>query len=179
MAKTVITRSGLFVDVTNPQMDTIEIEDIAHHLAMTCRWNGATPSFYSVAEHSVLIAEWLMEKYPEDDEAHKLAMLHDAPEFVLGDMVRPVKVLFIDRYLPMDSKIMGVISNKYLSYPTTQSITRVFDADDRITVDERNKFWPGVGSEWTVQGEPLGVDIKFDPPMVAKKRYLDLWEKLQ
>ena len=70
-----------------PRIDDVDIEDIAHGLAYQCRFNGQTNAFYSVAQHSLIVAALVPE------ELRFAALLHDAAEAYLGDMVKPLKVL--------------------------------------------------------------------------------------
>src|SRR5690606_2723306 len=81
----IVTRSGRKFDLANPTADMVDTADLAHSLSMQCRFNGHTSSFYSVAQHCLLVAELV----PEE---HKLAaLLHDATEAYVGDLVRPLK----------------------------------------------------------------------------------------
>ncbi len=81
----ILTRSGRKFDLANPTADMVDTADLAHSLSMQCRFNGHTSSFYSVAQHCLLVAELV----PEE---HKLAaLLHDATEAYVGDLVRPLK----------------------------------------------------------------------------------------
>ena len=81
----IITRSGLKFDLTNPTAAMVDPTDIAHSLSMQCRFNGHTSSFYSVAQHCYLVADLV----PAE---HQLAaLLHDATEAYVGDLVRPLK----------------------------------------------------------------------------------------
>ena len=81
----ILTSTGKHFDLFEPQTDMIDPRDISHALAHLCRFNGHTREFYSVAQHSCIVAELV----PEE---HKLvALLHDAPEAYLGDMTRPLK----------------------------------------------------------------------------------------
>jgi hypothetical protein len=82
--------SGGFVSVLDPQPDTILIEDIARGLANTCRYGGQVKRFYSVAEHSVLVHDLLQERGAGPDTLCA-ALLHDAAEAFLGDVVSPLK----------------------------------------------------------------------------------------
>ncbi|MEQ8345048.1 MAG: hypothetical protein RIB84_23740 [Sneathiellaceae bacterium] len=81
------TASGRFVSLVAPAPAQISIRDIAHHLALQCRWAGATAAHYSIAQHSVLVAELL----PPDPRLRALGLLHDAHEFVTGDICTPMK----------------------------------------------------------------------------------------
>ena len=81
----IITHSGRKFDLANPNADMVDPTDIAHSLSMQCRFNGHTSSFYSVAQHCCLVADLV----PAE---HQLAaLLHDATEAYVGDMVRPLK----------------------------------------------------------------------------------------
>lgn len=81
----ILTHTGKRFDLFEPDADMIDPRDIAHSLAHLCRFNGHTREFYSVAQHSCIVAELV----PEE---HKLtALLHDATEAYLGDMTRPLK----------------------------------------------------------------------------------------
>jgi len=86
--------SGRRLDLLNPSPFDIEIEDIARGLARVARWNGQTTGYnaFSVAEHSVIVEDLLTEVYPGSTPEHRLtALLHDAAEYVIGDMISPFK----------------------------------------------------------------------------------------
>ena len=105
------TFTGKRIDVLRVQPDDVCIEDIAHSLALQCRFNGHTPRFYSVAEHSVRVSE-LCEKIGYNRETRLMALLHDAAEAYLGDIIRPVKYgLGIDA-MPFD-RIDAVVMHKF------------------------------------------------------------------
>ena len=84
--------SGRRLDLANPSPFDVEISDIAHGLARVARWNGQTRGdhAFSVAQHSVLVVEIAVALSPEMPAADRLAaLLHDAPEYVIGDMISP------------------------------------------------------------------------------------------
>ena len=86
--------SGRRLDLLDPSPLDVEIEDIAHGLAFVARWNGQTRGEhpYSVAEHSLLVEELYCRLTPQPEPRWRLAaLLHDAPEYVIGDMISPVK----------------------------------------------------------------------------------------
>ncbi len=94
------THSGIAFDLLNPTPDMIDIGDIAHALSNVCRFGGHCREFYSVAQHSVHVAQWAYEATAEDysyidpsmaSEVALWGLLHDAPEAYIGDMVRPLK----------------------------------------------------------------------------------------
>lgn len=81
----IITRNGIQFDLAKPSADMVNTADIAHSLSMQCRFNGHTSEFYSVAQHCCLVADLV----PAE---HQLAaLLHDATEAYVGDLVRPLK----------------------------------------------------------------------------------------
>lgn len=94
-----------------PRAEAIQIEDIAHHLSLLCRFNGAVRTFYSVAEHSVRVAAWVHSVAPE----HALwALLHDASEAYIGDMIRPVKhAAEMQPYREVERGIMACVLERY------------------------------------------------------------------
>ena len=83
------TFTGRLVDPLTLQPQDVVLEDIAHHLANTCRFNGATPVFYSVAEHASRVAALV--EYLHGPEVGILALHHDDAEAYLGDLIRPLK----------------------------------------------------------------------------------------
>lgn len=80
-----VTVSGQIINLFKPDPALIFLDDIAHGLANTCRWNGQTKSFYSVAEHSIKVARHL------PDSKQLTAMFHDAEEAYWGDIISPLK----------------------------------------------------------------------------------------
>lgn len=87
-ARSMKTVSGNWIDITYPVQAGIELSDIALHLSKLCRWNGATPDFYSVAEHSVIMAN-LAEHLELDYMCIMHALMHDAHEYIIGDQTNP------------------------------------------------------------------------------------------
>lgn len=108
--------SGRRLDLLDPSPLDIEIEDIAHGLAFVARWNGQTFGDYpySVAEHSVFVLELYRRLYPKADRKWQLAaLLHDAPEYVIGDMISPVKSAVGPGYEEMDKRLTGAIHLRF------------------------------------------------------------------
>jgi len=101
--------SGRRLDLLDPTPMDIEIEDIAHGLAFVARWNGQTMGDwpYSVAEHSLLVEEIFGKTFPASPAKWRLAaLLHDAPEYVIGDMISPVKAAVGPGYGALDERLM-------------------------------------------------------------------------
>ena len=100
--------SGRRLDLLDPTPVDIEIEDIAHGLAFVARWNGQTAGdfAYSVAEHSLLVEELYGRIAAKAPVKWRLAaLLHDAPEYVIGDMISPVKAAVGPGYGALDDRL--------------------------------------------------------------------------
>lgn len=113
--------SGRRLDLLDPSPLDIEIEDIAHGLARVARWNGQTfgPHIFSVAQHSLLVERIAAELEPSVGRAERLFMLlHDAPEYVIGDMISPFKVVIGDAYKSVENRILSAILLRF-SLPAT------------------------------------------------------------
>lgn len=105
------TYSGIYMNVFEPTIDMICIEDISHSLSMQCRFGGHLPKFYSVAQHSVNCCNYV----PEDFKLE--ALLHDAAEAYLIDLPSPIKHR-IPEYKKMEDNIMKLIAQRFgLEYP--------------------------------------------------------------
>lgn len=101
-----LTNSGKAVYPLHLTADDICIEDIAHALSNICRYNGHTKRFYSVAEHSCLVARLC------PPELFLCGLMHDAPEAYIGDHIRPIKALMPD-IKKLDDDIWAVIAEKF------------------------------------------------------------------
>ncbi len=108
--------SGRRLDLLDPSPLDIEIEDIAHGLAFVARWNGQTRGEhpFSVAEHSLLVEELFGRLAPEATPRWRLAaLLHDAPEYVIGDMISPVKSAVGPDYAAMDARLAAAVHLRF------------------------------------------------------------------
>lgn len=108
--------SGRRLDLLDPTPVDIEIEDIAHGLAFVARWNGQTRGdyAYSVAEHSLLVEALFGRLNPSAKPAQRLAaLLHDAPEYVIGDMISPVKAAVGPDYGALDERLTAAIHIRF------------------------------------------------------------------
>ncbi len=108
--------SGRRLDLVNPAANDIEIEDIAHGLARVARWNGQTLGDhpFSVAQHSLLVEHIFSasgEKMP--DSSKLAALLHDAPEYVIGDMISPFKAVLGDQYKSYEDRLQQAIHLRF------------------------------------------------------------------
>lgn len=147
----------------DPQADDIEPLDIAHSLSMQCRYNGHSHSFMSVAEHCVLMSRAV-------SPAHALwALLHDATETYVGDMIRPLKVHMPD-FVAAEDAVMVAVAQRFGIDPVMPAEVR--EVDTRILLDERAALFPAPAGDWDIHVEPLGVKIQCWHPSEARRQYL-------
>ncbi len=108
--------SGRRLDLLDPTPVDIELEDIAHGLAFVARWNGQTRGDfpYSVAEHSLLVEVLAGRLAPRTEPRWRLAaLLHDAPEYVIGDMISPVKAAVGPGYGALDARLSAAVHLRF------------------------------------------------------------------
>lgn len=146
-----------------PRPEDVDVRDIAHGLALQCRYNGQCRSFYSVAEHCVVMSRLVS---PE----HALwALLHDATEAYVGDLISPVKIHLPD-YREIEDRIMLAITQRFGLDPEMPA--EVHEVDRRILLDERSALFDAPAGDWRVPGEPFGVLIPCWSPDQAEEEYL-------
>ena len=104
--------SGRRLDILDPSPVDVELSDIAHGLARVARWNGQTQGDYpfSVAQHSVLVLELFSAMVPAAGPRDRLyALLHDAPEYVMGDIISPFKAAMGGNYKEVENRLLAAI----------------------------------------------------------------------
>jgi len=104
--------SGRRLDLIDPSPLDVEIADIAHGLARVARWNGQThgPEIFSVAQHSLLVEAIFAAADPDAPRSARLAaLLHDAPEYVIGDMISPFKAAIGGEYKLVEQRLLAAI----------------------------------------------------------------------
>lgn len=108
--------SGRRLDLLDPSPLDIEIADIAHGLARVARWNGQTSGahIFSVAQHTLLVEAVMLEQAPRIDAKVRLAaLLHDAPEYVIGDMISPFKAVLGGDYKQVEKRLLAAIHIRF------------------------------------------------------------------
>jgi 5'-deoxynucleotidase YfbR-like HD superfamily hydrolase len=127
--------SGRRLDLLNPSPLDIEIEDIAHGLARVARWNGQTRGahIFSVAQHTLLVDAVARAHAPRLDRARRLAiLLHDAPEYVIGDMISPFKAILEESYKATEQRLLAAIHLRFGLPPALPpEVTRIVKTADR------------------------------------------------
>lgn len=128
--------SGRRLDLLDPSPIDIEIEDIAHGLARVARWNGQTSGEwpFSVAQHSVLVERLFTKLYPEMPRKWRLAcLLHDAPEYVIGDMITPFKAQLSAQYKQIETRLEIAVHIRFgLPGKLPESVTQGIKRADKL-----------------------------------------------
>ena len=128
--------SGRRLDLLDPSPLDIEISDIAHGLARVARWNGQTDGEYafSVAQHSLFVEIIVSELEPKLDRRFRLAaLIHDAPEFVIGDLISPFKAALSLDYRAFEAKLLAAIHLRFgLPAELPDEVTKLIKRADRI-----------------------------------------------
>ena len=165
------THSGRQFWPLDPRPEEIDIEDIAHALSNLCRYAGHTRQFYSVAQHSVLVAGALPQPL------RMWGLLHDATEAYLVDIPRPIKK-YLYGYKDIEDHLMSVIAEKFnlggISIPQA-----VKEVDDAILADERAQLMQDKSLPWKLVRPPLGIHIIPWEPKVAFNAFLNFFYTLQ
>lgn len=169
---TIQTFLGEMFDVFSPSPEKIHLKDISHALSMICRYGGHSRDFYSVAEHCVLLAEYF-EKAGDLDLA-QFALLHDASEAYMGDLVRPLKMQ-LSLYRDVEDQLLVTIFTKFGLQPVAPHIVKM--ADLRITTDEREMLM--LSRPWSLDPtEPLGVELQCWTHDQAEQAWLNTYWRL-
>lgn len=157
----ILTATGKHFDLLEPDADLIDPRDIAHALAHLCRFNGHTREFYSVAQHSCIVAELV----PEEQKL--AALLHDAPEAYLGDMTRPLKQ-WISVYRHFEDNVWQRVCERFdlaIELPAC-----VHQADLIALATERRDLMPPDPAIWDclIGIEPMAEHIRPWSPTEAR-----------
>jgi 5'-deoxynucleotidase YfbR-like HD superfamily hydrolase len=183
--------SGRRLDLINPSPLDIEIEDIAHGLARVARWNGQTDGAYifSVAQHSLLVETLARARAPRLDRSLRLAiLLHDAPEYVIGDMISPFKAVLGDAYKAVERRLLTAIHLRFgLPAESTPELTALIKRADRAAAYLEATRLAGFSEAEARRffGRPpvFSAAIERDylkpwPAETAQARFLDKFKKL-
>ncbi len=177
--------SGRILDLLDPTPMDIEIEDIAHGLAFVARWNGQTRGdyAYSVAEHSLLVEEIFGRLNPDAPVKWRLAaLLHDAPEYVIGDMISPVKAAVGPGYGVLDERLTAAVHLRFgLPSVIPASVKKQIKKADKLsawleatqiagfTVAEADKFFGAPDPDLA-----RSLTIRLRPPLTVRAEFTAL-----
>ena len=174
--------SGRILDLLDPTPVDIEIEDIAHGLAFVARWNGQTRGdfAYSVAEHSLLVEELFGRIAPKAPVKWRLAaLLHDAPEYVIGDMISPVKSAVGLGYGALDDRLTAAIHIRFgLPTAVPKTVKRQIKKADKLSAWMEATQIAGFSDAEATKffGRPdttilEGLHIRLRPPVEVRQAY--------
>lgn len=173
--------SGRRLDLLDPSPMDIEIEDIAHGLARVARWNGQTigEHGFSVAQHSLVVEDIVAHIQPAVDPKWRLAaLLHDASEYVIGDMISPFKAALGVSYKDFEERLEHAIHARFgLPARTPAAIKKLIKQADRACAYFEATQLAGFGHEESLGffgPLPQGLDLKLDPMPAreAQERYV-------
>lgn len=185
--------SGRRLDLLDPTPMDVEIDDIAHGLAFVARWNGQTHGdfAYSVAEHSLLVETLFARIDPGAPAKWRLAaLLHDAPEYVIGDMISPVKAAVGPGYGALDDRLAAAVHIRFgLPAQVPADVKKQIKKADKLsawleavqiagfTVTEADKFF---GKPDPVLAQSLEIRLRRPREVRAEftARFADLLERL-
>ncbi len=179
--------SGRRLDLLDPSPFDIEVEDIAHGLARVARWNGQTigEHAFSVAQHSVVVEEIAAHIHPGLDPKWRLAaLLHDASEYVIGDMISPFKAALGVNYKDFEARLEGAIHLRFGLPPKNPvAIKKLIKQADRACAYFEATQLAGFTREEALGffgAPPEGYDLVIDPlpPSQAQQRYMDRYHVL-
>ncbi len=181
--------SGRRLDLLDPTPMDIEVEDIAHGLSFVARWNGQTLGDYpySVAEHSLLVEQIYGRMTPKAPVKWRLAaLLHDAPEYVIGDMISPVKAAVGPGYGELDRRLTAAIHIRFgLPAQIPATVKKAIKRADRVSawleatqiagfdIAESDKFFGRPNPELVE-----GLHISLRPPVEVRRDFTARHEAL-
>lgn len=184
--------SGRRLDLLSPDPADIEIADIAHGLARVARWNGQTKGdhTFSVAQHSLVVERVVRELHPELTRKELLAaLLHDAPEYVIGDLISPFKAAIGLDYKAFELRLLSAIHKRYdLPLVETPALTAMVKSADRIAAYYEASVLAGfaIAEAEAFFGKPdihEGLALELErlsplPTQSAERAFLDRFQEL-
>jgi 5'-deoxynucleotidase YfbR-like HD superfamily hydrolase len=179
--------SGRRLDLLDPSPLDIEIEDIAQGLSRQARWNGQTAGdwAFSVAQHCLVVEHLVCRLRPDVNESWRLAaLLHDAPEYVIGDLITPFKAAVGLDYRDFEKRLQRAVHLRFgLPPDLPKALTQLIKRADRLSAYFEGVHLAGFspGEAERLFGKPRGVNmLTIDPwpPTDAKTRFIARFEIL-
>ncbi len=182
--------SGRRLDLLDPSPFDIEISDIAHGLARVARWNGQTKGkhAFSVAQHSLLVWEILIQLKPEISASWQLmALLHDGAEYVIGDMISPFKAVIGGDYKDLEQRLLSAIHLRFaLPATTPKNLKPIIKKADTISAYFEATMLAGFDHEEALKffGQPKSINpekLSIEPiaTNAAQKQFLEVFHSLE
>jgi len=172
------TWSGLKFHPFNPKVEEIKLEDIAHALSLTCRYNGHCSTFYSVAQHCIHTSLEL-EKQGHPSIIQLYGLLHDASEAYISDLTKPVKQCIL-QYKSIEAKIESVVWEAFgLNKPNTYEKVCVKNMDNMMLAYEANILMKNYDSWNDFHLTIINPEINFAESMIeTERKFIELANKL-
>lgn len=182
--------SGRRLDLIDPSPVDVEIEDIAHGLARVARWNGQTKGehAFSVAQHSLLVLDIAQRMFDEmTPDKLLMVLLHDAPEYVVGDMISPFKAVMGGEYKQVEARLLGAIHMRFgLPGTTPVRLKTSIKKADRCAAYYESTLLAGFDETEAQRffgipfhDTPSKVLLKPMPPREAQQRFLDAFRGIE
>jgi len=172
------TATGKIFFLFSPQRSAIAIDDIVQSLARICRYGGGVrwPLHYSVAEHSVILARYVLDRYPDRPMLAMQALMHDAAEAHIGDMIRPLKDT-MPEFITIDNQITSVIFKHFnIPWPLDPIIKEI---DTRILMDEEAQVLVPCDINFDyLDVNPLDVRLYAWEREEAYRQFFVIWSEL-
>lgn len=179
--------SGRRLNLLDPSPLDVEVEDIAHGLSRVARWNGQTSGewSFSVAQHSVLVEEIFSRSHSTGPQKWQLAaLLHDAPEYVIGDMITPFKSTIGPNYRTIEAGLQSAVHIRFgLPAVLPVTIAKAIKRADRIAAFLEATQIAGFSEKESYQlfgrpGKCADLTVVPERPNAAKKRFLERFKIL-
>ena len=165
--------NGTMFDLLNPDDSDYGIEEVAHALSNIARFNGHTRKFYSVAQHCVLMSQWIDQLYARE------ALLHDMQEAFVGDVATPLKLL-IEGYWKIEHVIQNSMCDKFGVFVNDVRSKTVKQADLRMLMTEKRDLMSG-DADWSIlEGVDPYDEYEIYPwsPSLAKRAFITRYDEL-
>jgi hypothetical protein len=160
--------SGVLIDINNPTPEMICIDDIATALSKICRFGGHSNDFYSVAQHSVVVANLAPEYLCRE------ALLHDATEAYLGDVIKPLKNILGSAYEDIEARFMDVICTKFKL--SALRLLEVKKYDKEALSIEHAYYIKGDVIEWISKMNDINLNAESWNPVEAKQNFWNCYK---
>lgn len=166
----VSTYTGRLMYPLDPRPEMVTIIDIAHHLSMQCRYNGASMFMYSTGQHCCLLFDYVRQVRKGTPLDCLQILMHDAAEYALVDVPRPIKQ-HMPEYRKWDYKLTMCI-REWLGLGGVPIPTWQDELDSRIIMDERSQVIFDQDADWQHNLEPLGILIDHWEPQYTEQQFL-------
>lgn len=187
-----VTYTGRIFSLVDPRPEQVSIRDIAHHLSLQCRFNGATRQHHSTARHSLIVSAELR-RMGESPEVQLAGLMHDAPEAYTGDLIRPMKIALqlvdnshraIEAFDEIDRRVWAAIRMRY----SIQELTPIIHELDTRCCRTEQRDLNNMPKGWSPGEEPFPfrigegkglLDTSLDGRSVAEAAFLSRFAELR